>query len=76
MTRSRIAVSDGNDSRSRSSGDPLSGGGSFVSDGGRMISTIASYGDGIGSMFWFKRNTFIGSYRHLSCARRRYFASP
>jgi hypothetical protein len=44
MTRSRISVSEGNDSWVRSSGEPVSGGASFVSDGGRMISTIASYG--------------------------------
>ena len=29
-----------------------------------------------GSMFWFRLNTFIGSYRDLSCPKRRYLDSP
>jgi hypothetical protein len=58
MTRWRIGVSEGKDSSSRSSRVPASGGGRYVSDGGRMLSTRASYGrvnaDGVeGSGSWW-----------------------
>lgn len=44
--------------------------------GDRISSATDMANVAYGRMFWFRRNTFVGSYFRLSARSRSYFASP